>query len=258
MPYRQTDTLYRRAYGQAGLTTEMQLFLVILSAIAPIVAILWYIYRKDKQQPEPPKWLMKAFGYGVVSVFISIALSLAVSALSGFDLDTDTCYGVPQAFADAFMLAAIPEELAKFVMLWLLLRKNPYYDELFDGIVYAVFVSMGFAAVENVLYLVDGAADGSWISTGIVRALLSVPGHAIFAVLMGYYYSLYHFGGNRSLKTAAMILVAPILAHGIFDGILFSIQINEVFAAIGIIILIIFFNILKKKGKEKISRLMNQ
>lgn len=236
----------------------MQLILVILSALLPVAAILWYIYRKDKQQPEPLKWLLKAFVYGIISCFIGMALSLAISALAGIYWDMDTHSGVSEAFADAFLSAAIPEEFAKFLMLWLLLRKNPYYDELFDGIVYAVFVSMGFAGVENILYLVDGMADGSWISTGIVRALLSVPGHALFAILMGYYYSLYHFGVSRNVKTAIMILAAPVLAHGIFDGILFSIQINEIFSFVGVILFIIFFYKLKKKGTEKIRRLMEQ
>lgn len=236
----------------------MQLLLVILAAIAPVVAILYYIYRKDKQQPEPPKWLMKAFGYGVISVFIGTALSLAICALVGIGLDENTYTDISAAFADAFLSAAIPEEAAKLLMLWLLLRKNPYYDELFDGIVYAVFIGMGFAGVENIMYLAEGMADGSWVSTGIMRALLSVPGHALFAVLMGYYYSLYHFGIDRSAKVAIMIFVAPVLAHGIFDGILFSIQINEVLALVGIIIFIIFFNKLKKKGKEKINHLMEE
>ena len=235
----------------------MQLLLVILSAIAPAVAILWYIYGKDKRQPEPPKWLLKAFGYGVLSVFLSTVFYNVISSSIASGLNENTYADVSKAFADAFLCAAIPEEAAKLLLLWLLLRKNPYYDELFDGIVYAVFVSMGFAAVENVLYLVEGVADGSWVRTGIMRALFSVPGHCLFAVLMGYYYSLYHFGVDRSRKTLILIPAAPILAHGIFDGILFSIHIDEAFAVIGLILFIIFFYKLKKKGEEKIDRLMN-
>ena len=70
-------------------------------------------------------------------------------------------------------------------------RKNKYFDERIDGIVYAVAISMGFAAFENVLYLVDNYEE--WLSVGLSRAVLSVPGHYAFAVLMGYYYSKVYF-----------------------------------------------------------------
>lgn len=236
----------------------MQLTLVILAALAPVVAILWYIYRKDKLQPEPPIWLMKAFGFGVISAFLGLCLSIAICSSLGIEIGESVCTNIPEAFANAFLSAAIPEEAAKLLMLWLLLRKNPHYDELFDGIVYAVFIGMGFAGLENIEYLLGGISDGSWVGIGIGRALLAVPGHALFAVLMGYYYSLYHFGIDRSTKTMIMIPAAPILAHGIWDGIIFSLQVNEVVSVAGIIIFFIFFYKLKKKGKEKIERLMNQ
>ena len=116
---------------------------------------------------------------------------------------------------------------------------------------------MGFAGIENVLYLVQGLEDGSWVSIGIARSLFSIPGHFLFAVLMGYYYSLCHFGIDRSLKAKVMIFAAPILAHGIFDGILFSMQIDESLSAFCMILFLIFFHNLKKRGKERIESLMN-
>lgn len=143
-------------------------------------------------------------------------------------------------------------------MLWLLLRKNPHFDEKFDGIVYAVCIGMGFAGIENVMYLIDGIEDGSWIGIGVSRALFSIPGHFLFAVLMGYYYSLYFWGIDRSLKAKAMILIAPVLAHGIFDGILFSMSMDESLATIGLFVFIFFFSKLKKRGKERIESLMNK
>ena len=142
-------------------------------------------------------------------------------------------------------------------MLWLLLRKNPHFDERFDGIVYAVCVGMGFAGIENVMYLIGGLEDGSWIGVGIARALFSVPAHFLFAVLMGYYYSIYHFGIDQSTKTKVMILAAPIIAHGIYNGILMSIQIDESLAGLCMILFLWFFNKLKKRGKEKINSLIS-
>lgn len=236
----------------------MQILLVFLSALAPVAVALWYIFKKDSAQPEPTKWLAKAFGYGVISALLSFVFSIPLGVIFGLELDTEVYPSIITAFADAFLLAAIPEELAKLIMLWLLLRKNPYFDERFDGIVYAVCIGMGFAGIENVMYLTEGLEDGAWIGVGISRALFSVPGHFLFAVLMGYYYSLYHFAVDRSTKAKAMIFVAPILAHGFFDGILFSIQVDEDLSVMCMFLFLYFFNTLRKYGKERIRNLINQ
>ncbi|MGN0067649.1 MAG: PrsW family intramembrane metalloprotease [Bacteroides sp.] len=234
----------------------MQITLILISALTPVAVLLWYIYRKDKVQPEPTKWLLKAFGFGVLSIFLSFVFSVPACLLFGMEMDANTYSSIREAFADAFVLAAIPEELAKLIMLRLLLRKNPYFDEKFDGIVYAVCIGMGFAGIENVMYLAGGIEDGSWIGIGISRALFSIPGHFFFAVLMGYYYSLYHFGIDRSPKAKAMILVAPILAHGLFDGILFCMNVDEGLALICLFLFLYFFNKLRKKVKERINSLI--
>lgn len=234
----------------------MQIILILISALTPVAVLLFYIFRKDKVQPEPTKWLLKAFGFGVLSVFFLFVFSVPATLLLGMEIDASTYTSVSKAFADAFALAAIPEELAKFIMLWLLLRKNPHFDEKFDGIVYAVCIGMGFAGIENVMYLAGGIEDGSWIGIGISRALFSIPGHFFFAVLMGYYYSLYHFGIDRSPKAKAMILVAPILAHGLFDGILFCMNVDEGLALICLFLFLYFFNKLRKKVNERINSLI--
>ena len=236
----------------------MEVYFVLLAAIIPIVILLWHIFRKDSAHPEPTTWLVKAFCFGLLSVPLSLAFSFPISMIFGMELSTETYSSVPEAFADAFLLAAIPEELAKFIMLWLLLRKNPFFDEKFDGIVYAVCIGMGFAGLENVMYLMDGIGNGSWISTGISRALFAVPAHFLFAVLMGYYYSLFHFGIDRSTRAKGMILIAPIIAHGIYDGMLFSASIDESLSTLCIILFLVFFNKLRKKGTERINNLMNQ
>ena len=236
----------------------MQIILILISALTPVAVLLWYIYRKDKVQLEPTKWLLKAFGFGVLSTFLSFVFSVPACLLLGMEMDANTYSSIFDALADAFLLAAIPEELAKLIMLWLLLRKNPHFDEKFDGIVYAVCIGMGFAGIENVMYLVGGIEDGSWIGIGISRALFSIPAHFLFAVLMGYYYSLYYWGIDRTLKAKAMILVAPVLAHGLFDGILFCMNVDEGLAVICLFLFLYLFNKLRKKGKEKIESLMNQ
>ena len=228
------------------------------AALAPVAWLLWTIYRKDSVQPEPTTWLLKAFLYGVGSVFLTFFISLPLSMVLGLNIDKETYDSLFEALEDAFLLAAIPEEAAKLFMLWLLLRKNPFFDEHFDGIVYAVCVGLGFAALENVVYLISGIGDGSWIGVGVTRAVFTVPAHYFFAILMGYYYSVYYFGTDRSTKSKLMVLVAPILAHGIFDSLLFCMRVDEALSGVLMILFIIFFTKLRKRATMRIESLSKQ
>jgi RsiW-degrading membrane proteinase PrsW (M82 family) len=156
---------------------------------------------------------------------------------------------------EAFFVAAIPEETAKLFALWLILRKNPYFDEHYDGIVYAVCVGLGFAAVENVFYLFGNAEN--WVGTAIVRALLAVPGHYAFAVLMGYYYSLYHFV-ERSAKNAVRILLVPVMAHGVYDALAMSGQVDPIIGSIAFIVLIYFCVKMQKEAQRKLINMVER
>lgn len=236
----------------------MIVFLVFFAALAPVAWLLWTIYRKDSVQPEPTKWLLKAFLYGVGSVFLTFFISLPLSMVLGLNIDKETYDSLFEALEDAFLLAAIPEEAAKLFMLWLLLRKNPFFDEHFDGIVYAVCVGLGFAALENVVYLISGIGDGSWIGVGVTRALFTVPAHYFCAILMGYNYSIYYFGIDRSVKAKLMVLVSPILAHGIFDALLFCMRVDEALSGVLMILFIIFFTKLRKRATMRIESLSKQ
>ena len=210
-------------------------FLILLLAIAPAIILIAYIYFIDKKQREPIPQILKGFLFGVVSAFVAI---IAALFLADTNFYTDTYTNIIDAGRTALFGAALPEEAAKLFMLWLLVRKNKYFDEHIDGIVYAVAISMGFAAFENILYLVDNYEE--WLSVGLSRAVLSVPGHYAFAVLMGYYYSKIHFGISNSFKDKAMILLAPVIVHTIFDWILFTISIAPALATLLTIIFIIF------------------
>lgn len=225
--------------------------LLIIAALAPVAVLLWQILRRDAANPEPPRMLAKAFLYGMISTAVTFVLLPITEAIG--DIVVQNINPLSAAFKQAFFSAALPEEGAKLLMLWLLLRNNPYFDERFDGIVYAVCVGMGFAAVENVLYLFSNY--DSWLSVGIARALFAVPGHFFDAVIMGYYYSHYHFGTRRNPATKALILAAPVVAHGIYDGILFSYSIDDGVAVVALILFLIFFNRLKKTGRRLIDEL---
>ncbi|MBQ3190212.1 MAG: PrsW family intramembrane metalloprotease, partial [Bacteroides sp] len=120
-----------------------------------------------------------------------------------------------------------------------------------DGIVYAVCVSLGFAALENVMYLL-GSYD-EWVSVGISRALTAVPGHFGFGVLMGYYYSLGKFDSQNFASAKYKALIVPIIVHGLYDFICFMMGIVPAIAAIIMIVFIVFCAKLWKYGSKRIK-----
>jgi RsiW-degrading membrane proteinase PrsW (M82 family) len=228
--------------------SQMQLPLILLAALAPIAILAYYIYRRDKFQKEPVKELLKAFGMGILSVPVSLLISTPLEFAGFYSMETQTLL---DAVKLSFLGAAIPEEIAKFLMLWLFVRKSRCFDENVDGIVYASVVSLGFAAVENILYLVTNYE--SWISVGITRALFSVPGHFFFGVLMGYYYSLFRFYPAAGRKVKWLVLGAPILAHGLFDTVLFSVEVLPGLSAALMIAFILLCNSLRKRASRSIA-----
>ena len=121
--------------------------------------------------------MVKAFLFGVLSVPLSLCISIPFGAMGLYPAEITSAMG---GIRTAFCGAAIPEEIAKFAMLWLLLRKNKYFDEKMDGIVYAVCVSLGFAALENVMYLFSNVE--AFMSVGIARAIFAIPGHFCFGI----------------------------------------------------------------------------
>ena len=202
----------------------MENYIILLTALLPIVILIYYIYHKDKKSPEPTGQLVKAFLFGVLSVPLSFCMSIPLRQIGAYPAEATT---ISESISTAFFGAAIPEEIAKLFMLWLFLRKNRYFDEKMDGIVYAVCVSLGFAALENIMYLFSNVE--TFLSVGIARAIFAVPGHFCFGILMGYYYSFAKFYPKAPVKNKVLILVAPIIVHGLYDSILFIINVTPAF-----------------------------
>lgn len=184
---------------------------LIVLALAPVFIIAGYVYFRDKYEKEPLHLLLLALLFGVISV---IPILFLEQFLDGF---TRYFNGLLAAAWKAFVVAAFSEELFKFIALYLLIWKSPEFNEKFDGIVYAVFVSLGFAAVENIMYV-----TGNGFSTGIARALTAVPAHAIFGVTMGFYFGMAKFYEKEQKKLKQKALFFPIILHGIYDFILFT------------------------------------
>ena len=226
----------------------MENSIILFSALLPIVILIYYIYHKDKDSPEPTGQLVKAFFYGILSIPLSFCISIPLGLIGVYSAETTSILGSVSA---AFFGAAIPEEIAKFIMLWLLLRKNRYFDEKMDGIVYAVCVSLGFAALENIMYLFTNA--DSYLSVGIARAIFAVPGHFCFGILMGYYYSLAKFYPKIPTKNKVLILVAPIIVHGLYDSILFIINVTPAISGVLLIVFLVFCHKMWKYGSKSIQ-----
>lgn len=226
----------------------MTIIIMLVAALLPAVLLWLYVWKKDPQK-EPTSWLVKATLLGVALCIPVAILEMGIeTVLFGVD-------GVPTNLADitimAFFVAAIPEESFKLLALWLILRKNPFFDEHFDGIVYAVCIGLGFAAMENVLYVFN---DEEWVTVAIGRALLAVPGHYAFAILMGFYYSIYHFV-DKSPKIAVCVLLVPVLAHGIYDSLAMSSIVDPSIGGISVLVLIYFCVKMHKVARKKLLAL---
>lgn len=228
----------------------MTILIPIAAALLPAFALLYFIWKKDKQK-EPTSWLRKAVLWGIVICFpVAIVESGIEMVLFGGNMPSS----LTGTTVMAFLVAALPEESFKLFALWRVLRKNPYFDEHFDGIVYAVCVGLGFAAFENVLYVFT---QENWVATAVMRSLLAVPGHYAFAILMGYYYSVYHFV-DHSPKVATCVLLVPVFAHGVYDALAMSGLVNPYVGGISFFVLIYFCIKMHKVAHSKVLALLHQ
>lgn len=225
---------------------------LLLLSILPTVVILIYIYYKDKYEQEPLSLLLAAFGTGILAtgcVFFTFAL-----LKSTIPYTINTGNGVIDSFLKSFFEAAIPEELFKFLALYILIWKNPNFNERFDGIIYAVFVSLGLATFENILYVFSYGHE-----VGIARAILSVPAHALFGVAMGYYFSFAKFTPQSRKRYLTLSLVVPILLHGIYDFLPLLVgklaQTHPLLPAVLMFAFLAFVIFLWVQGLKKIKRL---
>ena len=221
---------------------------LLISSIAPALLIMFLLYKHDLDK-EPIQMLVKAFFGGVLSIFIALAIALPLGLFeSAFPS------GFMQSFYSAFFGAAIPEEFAKWLIFYWLIKKAPHFDQYYDGILYAIFISMGFALVENILYVMSGG-----LSVAISRAIFSVPGHMLFAIPMGYYLSISKFEeGKQASNHRILSLVLPMLLHGTFDFILMyadaKSQVNPSIAGLLMIVFVAFDIYMWRLGLKKIKR----
>jgi RsiW-degrading membrane proteinase PrsW (M82 family) len=225
------------------------MWIILAAAIVPGILLLYYVYSKDFN-PEPKRMIYKGFFYGCLSVFVSTLISGPLMKLGLF-------VNQPSSFAEAlqtsFFGAAIPEESAKLLMLWLLLRHSPEFDERYDGMVYAAAVGLGFACLENLMYVVSAGAG--WFQVSVTRAIFAVPGHFAFAIVMGYYFSRNHFDSRKITEFDRIkVWLFPVLLHGIYDTLAFSAELSPAYSGLITILLIWFCYRLFKSTRDRILR----
>ncbi len=189
-------------------------FLTLALAIVPALLLVRYYYRQDRARPEPKGLVVRVFLVGVLSALVAIPLEFLASQFQrAFD---------PRSIAyplfKAFVVAGLVEEYLKLTVVRLAAWRNPAFDEVMDGVVYTVVAGMGFACLENVLYVIAGS-----LATALARAFTAVPMHAVSSGLMGYSLGRSRFaaspGEARALVTRG--LLTAVAFHGLYDFLLF-------------------------------------
>lgn len=218
--------------------------LTFLLIFLPVICFILWIYYKDKYNKENIHVLLKYFILGIIISFFAIVIEKLLIGENIFRGETKLIY-------TAFIVAGCTEEILKGVVLTFFANREKSYDEKLDGIIYSIFLSLGFATIENIIY-VNYEKILSVFEIAFVRACISIPAHIMFAITMGYYLSKYKFEKNKVERRQNLFLtfLIPILLHGIFDFIL-MIEYRWT-----IIVFILYIIILAKVNLNKLNKYM--
>ena len=228
----------------------MKILLLIISVL-PTILLALYMYNKDTLK-EPKGLLIVLF----LSGFISAAMVVIINTLNALILpefylsNNYPKYSFIKLFILIFLQVALIEELSKWVMIRFLAYNNKYFDQFFDIILYSTFVALGFATIENILYVIEGG-----INLGIYRAIFSVPGHAAFGVFMGYYLGLSKIWYKKNKFTHKyymfLSILIPSLLHTLYNFFLMLENSYYLFIFLGFIILLYLY------AFKKINKVVN-
>lgn len=189
-------------------------FILIAAAVIPAVFLLVKVYKTDKLEPESPGLLVALVIGGVLSSLLALVEEIVLENALDMLLSKGT---VLYNLILYFIVVAVSEESSKYIFMKRKTWNNPEFNCRFDGIVYAVFTSLGFALWENIQYVLSYG-----LNTAMVRAVTAIPGHACFGVFMGIFYAIakeYDIKGNRTASShyRKMAIFVPVLLHGLYD-----------------------------------------
>ncbi len=188
---------------------------LVAVAITPTIALATGIYLTDRYDKEPWHLLLRVFLMGALSTIPIILIQRILLYINVFTGILSTAYA-------SFIVAGLTEEFFKRAVVVYSVYNDENFNEKLDGVVYAVFSALGFATIENIMYVVFRFTGTYYV--GIIRGLLSVPGHMLFGITMGYYLSLTKYTENPRLKSHyyRMSLAIPTILHGLFNFILMA------------------------------------
>ena len=217
---------------------------LLFLALLPGIIIIIFIFRKDKVEHEPWSLMIKLLVFGALSCIPAMFLETFVSAFNPGFVEGSIGYAV----FNAFLVAALCEEICKYVLLRIGSWRNKNFDYRFDGIVYGVAVAIGFALLENVLYVMEGG-----LNVALMRGVLAVPLHAFCGVFMGVYYGAAKrcsIEGDRSgaSKATLMAIFVPFMIHGIYDSLAFMGEYGTTFVLLAFV-LVMYIVAIRKVNK---------
>ena len=190
----------------------------ILGGMAPAIIAMLVVDYMDRKRPEPLALRYKVALAGALSVFpVLLVDGFIEGALRDY---TEPMYTYNGALYKSFVIAAAVEELLKISVIYWLVWRRPEFDERMDGIVYGARAGLGFALVENVFYLLEQPSSEAALYTGILRAVLAVPGHAMWSAFIGYAAARARFDGKGWGFLGGYVLA--VAAHGGYDYAIFA------------------------------------
>jgi len=193
----------------------MSLDHLMILAVMPGFLLMVYFYKRDKHEPEPQEKVQKVLGWGAAVSLLAIVIELPLQYLFNQLVPEQSWAGI---FLSAFVVAATVEEFCKYGVMRKCIYDDPEFNEPYDGVVYCVAASLGFAIAENVLYVLGGG-----LGVAILRAFLAVPAHALFGVFMGYFLGRSKFvEPEHRFKFHVYGLSFAIVTHGLYDFVLMS------------------------------------
>ena len=215
-------------------------------AAAPALLLLWYYYKQDRDRPEPKGLVIKVFLLGIASSFFVYILEDIVTRLNMFRQWSQILY----YFFEAFVVAGLCEEYMKLRIVTNCVYRHPRFNEIIDGIIYTIVASLGFACMENIIFVMRS----SWYMA-IARGFTAIPLHAVCSGLMGYYIGLAKFAKTKEEERFLINkgLWKAIFIHGLYDFLLF---ISPVFGLTFSVLVVplVFWAYIKLKEKIHVAR----
>ena len=208
-------------------------YIPFIFAIIPSIFLVRHFYLKDVNKPEPLGLIVKVFIAGLICTIPVVLIEIIVdSVVKSFNFNL-----IIYLFMQAFIVAGLCEETMKLMVIKIFIYNNKHFDERMDGIVYTIVASLGFACLENIMYVSEGG-----LFVALIRSFTAVPLHAFCSGIMGYYIGKARFSKTNSKEYILEGLFYAVCIHGLYNFVLF---IGGIYSFIIIPILIISYKKLK-------------